>query len=231
MFCGKYAPSCFLSASEGLAPTSVPPRQPATNVGLAPARWRRTADRGAERGWQEGAWPRSPPRGGSRPQWRRPWHAAGSVSPLLGEGRGPGQHAERVAASSELGRREVTTPGMRGPTQPRKDPAARRCCWKGAELPAPARRRAQIGACRCPCQPAERSREQHGCRRGLPPCTELSPCAFPQKEKPAWSSASWHKQSRRQIRDRFCWSPAAERPWQLPAFYSHRSRSRLLLEN
>lgn len=45
MFCLKYPPSCFLSPSDNSAPTSTPPSQPATNGGLAPARWRRTADR------------------------------------------------------------------------------------------------------------------------------------------------------------------------------------------
>lgn len=120
--------------------------------------------RGAERGREEGAWQETP--------WRRARCAERSPSPLL----------EQVTASSELSRREVTTPGMRGPAQPHK-----RLLERGRAAQTSQEKSPEPGLL-LPLYPADRSGGQHSFCPELPPPAELSPCAFPQREKPDWSS-------------------------------------------
>jgi len=118
MFCLKYPPSCFLSASDNLAPSSVPPRQPATNGGLAPpgAEERQMGSgkeppglhRGAERGGEDGAWPHVLPGAAGDPRGGEPGVPRGLRHPCRG---GQGARAVRGAGHSSVrGRREVTTP-------------------------------------------------------------------------------------------------------------------------
>lgn len=158
-------------------------------TGADPARWQRMTAAGSPPG---SAGDREGLGGGGlapfSPGWQKtlteesPARRGVCITPGT-EGRGPGQCLEQVTASLVLGTREVTISAL----------------WEQATQLSPARSLLQqevTGKGQSWLEQPEQPRSwiadaQQGGAATLP---KLSPCAFPQEEKPAWCPKSWHNQ-------------------------------------